>query len=293
MPTNAEKNLTGKTILITGASSGIGRSTAFEFARSSPSDLKLILTARRLDRLEQIKDEIRKEVGDGVRVHIQKLDVSKPDEIEGLVDKLPEDFRGVDVLVNNAGFMTGVERAPDIPQNVIDDVLATNVTGVIHMTQAILPIFKARPDGGKGDIIMLGSIAGREAYVGGAIYCASKAAIRSFTDALRRELINTRIRVITVDPGQVLTEFTLLRYRGDKEKADAVYAGCDPLTPDDVAEVIVFAASRRENVVVADTLLFPTYQVRPMCQTKHRNGLLKLLIKRHGFQGSIGLQRLG
>lgn len=129
------------------------------------------------------------------------------------------------------------------------------------MTQAILPIFKARPDGGKGDIINIGSIAGREAYQGGSIYCATKAAIRSFGTSLRKELIATKIRVIEIDPGQVETEFSVVRFYGDKEKADAVYAGCEPLTPDDIAEVIVFAAGRRENVVIADTLIFPNHQV--------------------------------
>ncbi|KAF2191794.1 NAD(P)-binding protein [Zopfia rhizophila CBS 207.26] len=251
------KRLTGKCILITGASSGIGRSTAFEFARTSPASLKLILTARRVDRLHQISKDIQQEVGSGVKILMKQLDVSKPDEIAKLVPSLPEEFKDVDVLVNNAGFMSGIEGPPDIPQKVIDNVWATNVTGVINMTQAILPIFKAKD---RGDIIMLGSIADREPYVGGTLYCASKAAVRIFSEALRKELISTRIRVITVAPGQVLTEFTLLRYRGNQEKADAVYAGCEPLSPDDVAEVIVFAAGRRENVVVADTLLFPNHQ---------------------------------
>lgn len=140
-------------------------------------------------------------------------------------------------------------------------MFATNVTGLINMTQAVLPIFKSRPDGGKGDIINIGSIAGREPYQGGSIYCATKAAIRSFGDSLRRELIATRIRVIEIDPGQVETEFSVVRFYGDKKKADAVYAGCEPLTPDDIAEVIVFAAGRRENVVLADTLIFPNHQV--------------------------------
>ncbi|KAH7079556.1 hypothetical protein FB567DRAFT_595549 [Paraphoma chrysanthemicola] len=258
--TSMAKNLAGKTVLITGASSGIGRSTAFEFARTSPENLKLIITARRVDRLHEIAQQIREEVGNGVKVYAKQLDVSKPEEVTGLVESLPEEFRDIDILVNNAGFMSGVERPPDVPHEVIRDVWATNITGVINMTQAILPIFKKRPDGGKGDIIFLGSIAGREPYAGGTIYCSSKAAVRAFSDALRKELINTRIRVMTVDPGQVLTEFNDIRYRFDHEAADKVYAGCDPLTPDDVAEVIVFTAGRRENVVVADTLMFPSHQ---------------------------------
>lgn len=205
MSTSSAKNLAGKTVLITGASSGIGRSCAFEFARTSPQNLKLILTARRVDRLDQIAKEITDEVGDGLKIHIVKLDVSKPDEVARLWQDLPEDFKDINILVNNAGFMSGYERAPDIPPKVIDDVWATNVTGWINMTQEFLKIAKKRDEGGRGDVVMIGSMAGREPYAGGSIYCASKAAIRSFTDALRKELIATKIRVITVDPGQVLT----------------------------------------------------------------------------------------
>ncbi|ODA80542.1 hypothetical protein RJ55_03501 [Drechmeria coniospora] len=224
----------GKTILITGASSGIGRSTALGFARTCPNDLRLILAARRIDVLRELATEIANEVGIGVKLLPVKLDVSKSDE--------------------------GVARAPEIDEGDMNVVFSTNVTGLINVTQAVLPIFQKRPDGGKGDIINIGSIAGREPYPGGSIYCASKAAVRSFTDSLRKELIATRIRVIEIDPGQVETDFSLVRFYGDKSKAQAVYAGCDPLTPDDVAEVIVFAATRRENVVVADTLLYPNHQ---------------------------------
>lgn len=139
-------------------------------------------------------------------------------------------------------------------------MMDTNVTGLVNMTQAILPIFKQRDEGGRGDIINIGSIAGRDPYANGSIYCATKAAVRAFTDAIRKELIATRIRVMEIDPGQVETEFSLVRFYGDKAKADAVYKGCEPLTPDDIAEVVVFAAGRRENVVIADTLVFPSHQ---------------------------------
>jgi short chain dehydrogenase len=140
-------------------------------------------------------------------------------------------------------------------------MFATNVTGLINMTQEVLKVYKTRDEGGRGDIINIGSIAGREAYPGGSIYCATKAAVRSFTDALRRELISTRIRVIELDPGQVETEFSMVRFYGDKSKADAVYANCEPLTPDDIAEAVVFTAGRRENVVIADMMLYPSHQV--------------------------------
>ncbi|GIJ99967.1 hypothetical protein Aspvir_003981, partial [Aspergillus viridinutans] len=278
MATAMAKRLEGKTIVITGASSGIGRSTAKEFARTSPKALKLIVTARRLDSLKQLAEEIKEEVGDGVKVLPVKLDVSNPEEVKNFVPSLPAEFQDIDVLVNNAGLVKGVAKAPEIDPEDINIMFSTNVTGLINMTQAILPIFKKRSDGGHGDIINIGSIAGREAYPGGSIYCSSKAAVKSFTDALRKELIDTRIRIIEIDPGQVetvscldledkhrahtkrLQEFSVVRFYGDKAKADAVYAGCEPLTPDDIAEVIVFAAGRRENVVIADTLIFPSHQ---------------------------------
>ncbi|KAH9897295.1 hypothetical protein F4778DRAFT_772084 [Xylariomycetidae sp. FL2044] len=270
----AARRLQGKTIVITGASSGIGRSTALEFARACPrGNLKLVLTARRLDALRQVASDIAAEVGgeeeeggegEGAqgrpRVLPVRLDVSKPEEVRGFVAGLPEDFRAIDVLVNNAGLVKGVAKAPEIAEEDLNIMFATNVTGLINMTQAILPVFQKRPGGGAGDIINIGSIAGREPYAGGSIYCATKAAVRSFTESLRKELIATRIRVQEIDPGQVETEFSVVRFYGDKSKADAVYAGCDPLTPDDIAEVVVFVASRRENVVVADTLIFPNHQ---------------------------------
>lgn len=227
MATAMGKRLEGKTIIVTGASSGIGRSTAMEFARTSPKNLKLVLTARRVDKLKEIAEEIKKQVGEGVKVLPVKLDVSNPAEVKGFVESLPAEFKEIDVLVNNAyvhaqwtgsssyyetksstcsGLVKGTAKAPEILEEDINVMFSTNVTGLINMTQAILPIFKMRGgDGGQGDIINIGSIAGREPYPGGSIYCATKAAVRSFTDALRRELIATRIRVMEIDPGQVQT----------------------------------------------------------------------------------------
>lgn len=255
------KRLEGKTVLITGASSGIGKSTAQEFARTAPKNLKLILTARRIDSLKQLAADINQEVGSGVQVLPVQLDVSKADEVAQLVQNLPKEFQQIDVLVNNAGLVRGVDKVGDIKSEDLDVMFATNVTGLINVTQAVLPQMKARGESGAGDIINVGSIAGREPYPNGSIYCATKAAVRSFTDSMRKELIATRIRVIEIDPGQVETEFSVVRFYGDKSKADAVYAGCEPLTPDDIAEIVVFTAGRRENVVVADTLVFPNHQV--------------------------------
>lgn len=265
MSAAAGRRLAGKTILITGASSGIGRSTAFEFARTAAAGggagIRLILTARRLDTLKQVAADIVAEVGaDKVQVLPVSLDVSKPAEVQAFVGTLPAAWQDIDVLVNNAGLVKGMARAPEIAEEDLNIMFATNVTGLIHLTQAVLAVFLKRPDGGRGDIINIGSIAGIEPYAGGGIYCATKAAVRSFSESLRKELIATRVRVIEVDPGQVETEFSVVRFYGDKAKADAVYAGVTPLTPDDIAEIVVFSATRPENVVIANTLVFPSHQ---------------------------------
>ena len=199
------KRLSGKTILITGASSGIGRSTAFEFARTSPQSLKLILAARRTDSLREISSAISKEVGSGVQIHTAKLDISDPSAVKAFIPSLPSEFRDIDVLVNNAGLVKGVAQSPEIKEEDIAVMIATNVTGLIQMTQEVIKVYKTRDEGGRGDVINIGSIAGREAYAGGSIYCATKAAVRSFTTALRKETINSRIRIMEIDPGQVET----------------------------------------------------------------------------------------
>lgn len=220
-----DKRLQGKTILITGASSGIGRSTAFAFARAAaPGGVKLVLAARRVDALRAVAAEMEQQFPRTQVLPVQ-LDVSDPVAVRGFVDALPPDFQDMDVLVNNAGLGRGTARAPDIQTADLDAMMNTNVLGLVHMTQAVLPRMLARNGGqGAGDIVNLGSIAGREPYVGGSIYCATKAAVRSFTDSLRKELIATRVRVISVDPGQVETEFSVVRCYGDKAQADAVYA---------------------------------------------------------------------
>lgn len=205
MSSAISKRLEGKTVLITGASSGIGKSTALEFARTSPKSLKLILTARRVDALKALAEEIKKEVGEGVQCLPAQLDMSKPGDIVSFVANLPAEFKDIDILVNNAGLVKGVDKSPAIKPEDIEVMFATNVTGLITMTQEVMKGMVKKGESGAGDIINIGSIAGREGYAGGSIYCATKAAVRTFTDALRRELIATRIRVIEIDPGQVET----------------------------------------------------------------------------------------
>jgi len=205
MSSAMSKRLEGKTVLITGASSGIGKSTALEFARTSPKSLKLILTARRMDALKSLAEQIKSEVGEGVQCLPAQVDMSKPSEIVSFVSNLPAEFKDIDVLVNNAGMVKGVAKSPEIDPEDINVMFATNVTGLITMTQEVMKGMTKRGESGQGDIINIGSIAGREGYPGGSIYCATKAAVRTFTDALRKELIATRIRVIEIDPGQVET----------------------------------------------------------------------------------------
>ncbi|VVT50766.1 uncharacterized protein SAPINGB_P002873 [Magnusiomyces paraingens] len=252
----AAERIAGKTVLITGASAGIGKATALELVGAANGNLKLILAARRVDRLEELKKHIESEYSNA-KVLAVELDVSKHDTIPGFVSSLPAEFADVDVLINNAGMVHGVERVGDIKSSDVDVMFNTNVLGMIALTQAIIPIFKKK---NSGDVVNLGSIAGRDPYPGGAIYCATKAALRSFSHSLRKEVIDTRIRVIEVDPGAVETEFSIVRYRGDKGKADAVYQGTEPLVAEDIAEIITFALTRRQNFVVAETLVFPSHQ---------------------------------
>jgi len=186
-----------------------------------------------------------------------QLDISNHGTIPGVIKSIPAEFANVDILINNAGMVFGTEKVGEIAAHDIDVMFNTNVVGLIALTQQYIPKFKAK---GFGDVVNIGSIAGLDPYPGGAIYCATKAALRSFTHSLRKETIDTRIRVIEVQPGAVETEFSVVRMRGDQAKADAVYAGTTPMEPVDIAEVITFAVTRRLNTVVADVLVFPSHQ---------------------------------
>ncbi|ODV73370.1 oxidoreductase [Cyberlindnera jadinii NRRL Y-1542] len=252
----ALQRLAGKTIFITGASSGIGKATALEYANASNGDVKLILAARRLEKLKEVEAELKKQFPN-VGVYVNTLDVSAPNAIEPFLGQLPEEFQDIDILVNNAGKALGRARVGDIKQEDIDETFNTNVLGLISITQALVKRFKEK---NSGDIVQLGSIAGKDPYPEGSIYCASKFAVRAFTESLRKELINTKIRVIEVEPGAVETEFSIVRNYGDKAKADAVYKGREPLYADDIAEAIVFATTRKQNTVIAEMLVFPSDQ---------------------------------
>ncbi|WFD33600.1 3-hydroxy acid dehydrogenase [Malassezia cuniculi] len=254
--------LHNKVVLITGASGGIGAATARLFARAGAN---VVLAARRLETLKQVEAECVQEnkaggSGQGGHYASLKLDMRVREQLDAIPDALPEWARDVDVLVNNAGLVLGVDRVGDISPDEVDVMLDTNVRGLIHLTQIFVRRFKQR---GSGHIINLGSIAGREAYPGGSIYCATKFAVHAFTSALLKELVDTPIRVSNIQPGMVETDFSVTRYRGDKSAADKVYEGLDPLTAEDIAEEIIWTASRPAHVNNAETLIFPVNQASP------------------------------
>ena len=252
----AAERLANKIVLITGALAGIGEATAREFAAAANGNLSLVLTARRQDRLHTLSSLLLKTYP-GIKVHTAGLDVSKLDTIKPFIRELPQDFASIDILVNNAGKALGKEKVGDIDEADIQDMFQTNVLGLITVTQAVLPIMKQK---NSGTIVNMGSIAGRDPYPGGSIYCATKSSVKFFSHSLRKELIDTKIRVLEVDPGAVETEFSEVRFKGDKAQAKSTYKGMTPLGPEDIAEVIVFGATRRENTVIAETLVFPTAQ---------------------------------
>ena len=257
--TKSAERIANKTILITGASSGIGEATAKEIASAANGKIKLILTARRKDKLDGLASDLTKQYPE-IKVLPVEFDVSKIETIEPFIEGLPKEFSDIDVLINNAGKALGREAIGTIESNDIQEMFQTNVLGLITLTNKVIPIMKQK---NSGDIVNLGSIAGRDAYPGGGIYCLTKSAVKSFSQVLRKELISTKIRVLEVDPGNVETEFSNIRFRGDLEKAKQVYEGTDPLYAEDIAEVIVFGITRKEKTVIADTLVFSTNQASP------------------------------
>ncbi|KAH8833585.1 NAD(P)-binding protein [Flagelloscypha sp. PMI_526] len=268
--------LIGKTVIVTGASSGIGAATSilfakvsfrlFEAPRMTQTSIRLGATSSTLldesmpwKRLNSLAVEAHKVggTGKGGNFHSVVLDVSDTKSVASFWDKVPAELRDVDILVNNAGFVLGVEHAGSIAQEDIEAMFATNVFGLIAMSQLLLKDFKVK---NTGHIINLGSIAGKEPYAGGSIYTATKHAVNAFTQSMMRELVNTKIRVTEIQPGMVETEFSVVRFRGDKSKADKVYDGIQPLIGEDIAEEIVWAASRPPHVNIAETLIFPVNQ---------------------------------
>ncbi|KAJ3291941.1 hypothetical protein HK104_005697 [Borealophlyctis nickersoniae] len=251
--------LSGKTVLVTGASAGIGEACAIEFAKEGSH---LVLAARRIDRLKELKERLAKE-SPATRVCAVELDVRDRKSVFETIQSLPSEFSDIDVLVNNAGLVIGMETIDTIAEEAVHTMIDTNVKGLLWVTQAVLPGMKTR---GRGHIINVSSISGREVYPGGGVYCASKHAVDALTRTLRLELVDTPLNVTSIEPGMVETEFSVVRFRGDKAKADSVYAGVEPLTGKDIAEVrilivtVVFAANRPPHVQIASMLVLPTAQ---------------------------------
>ena len=231
------------TVLITGASSGIGAACAQAFAGAGA---RLILAARRRDRLEAVAAGLQTET------ELLELDVRDRDAVTAALAD-----REVDVLLNNAGLAAGMEPLQTGDPDLWDRMIDTNVTGLLNVTRAVVPGMVAR---GRGHVINLGSIAGRETYPNGAVYCATKAAVDRITTGLRMDLNGTGVRVSTVDPGLVETEFSVVRFDGDRDRASRVYEGMTPLTADDVAETVLWVADRPNHVQVAQVVLLPTDQ---------------------------------
>ena len=244
-----------KTItLITGASSGIGYSCAVRFADAGS---RLILAARRKDRLEALATDLRSK---GAEVLTFELDVRDREAVEGALGNLPEHWRSVDVLVNNAGLSRGLDKLHEGKVEDWEEMIDTNVKGLLYVSRTVIPGMVQRD---KGTVINIGSVAGHDVYPGGNVYSATKHAVDALTRSLRMDLIDTSVRVCTVDPGLVETEFGKVRFRGNTERADAVYRNMQPLTPDDVAEAVLFCATRPPHVQLAEIIILPTAQASP------------------------------
>lgn len=245
-------SLANKWILITGASSGFGAATARAFGAERA---KLILGARRVDRLKAVAAEAR--ACGSPEVHVHALDVSKTESVEQFIAWTKTKTATIDVLLNNAGGAHGLDTVATAKDEDWEAMIQSNVLGLLRMTRATLPLMAQNPG---SSIINIGSIAGHVAYEGGATYCAAKAAERSITQALRLELNGTGIRVGSIDPGLAETEFSMVRFKGDAARAKKVYEGVNPLTAEDIAETIIWVASRPPHVNIDELLIKPTDQ---------------------------------
>lgn len=239
-----------KTICITGATSGFGRACAERFAAEG---WRLILTGRRVDRLQALQAQLGT-----VPVHVVELDVRDFSAVEAMVRDLPQDFQAIDVLVNNAGLALGLEGAHQTDIRDWDTMIDTNIKGLCYLTRCILP---GMVDRNQGHIINMGSIAGTYPYPGGNVYGATKAFVKQFSRNLLTDLNHTKVRVTNIEPGLSESEFSVVRFHGDKDKADAVYKGTEPLRPVDIAEIVHWVTSVPPHVNIN------TVEVMPVCQS--------------------------
>lgn len=241
-----------KIALITGATSGIGEATAIEFAKH---DYNLIITGRRAGRLVELAKKLTSDYN--VQVKTLVFDVRINDSVVESIHSLPEDWKKIDVLVNNAGLASGLDPIQNGDLEDWDKMIDTNVKGLLYVSKAIIPMMIANK---KGHIVNIGSIAGKEVYANGNVYCASKHAVEALTKSMRIDLLKEGIKVSSVSPGLVETEFSQVRFHGDTDRAAEVYKGFEPLSAEDIAETIWFIASRPAHVNINDVLIMPTVQ---------------------------------
>ena len=246
------ESLKEKIVFITGASSGIGKSCAYAFGKAGAN---LIINARRKNLIDEIADDIRKKFG--VKVYAYKLDITKRDDVVNSIKTLPVEFKNIDILINNAGLARGLSKFYEDNPDDWEEMIDTNVKGLLYATHAVLPIMLERKS---GHIINIGSIAGREAYPKGAIYCATKHAVDAITRSLRMDTIDKNILVSTIDAGLVETNFSKIRFHGDEEKAKSIYKGLTPLTGNDVADAVLYCATRPPHVNIAEITLLAARQ---------------------------------
>lgn len=241
-----------KTVLITGASSGIGAACAKIFAQQGA---KLILCARRLEKIQTLAKKLQEQFN--TISYCLELDVRDKNAVQTQIENLPAEWQQIDILINNAGLAAGMEFFYDANTDDFDQMIDTNVKGLLYVTRAIVPQMKSRNE---GHIINIGSISGHEVYPKGSVYCATKFAVNALTKGFKQDLFGSKIRVTSIDPGMVETDFSLVRFKGDQERAESVYKGANPLSPDDVADAVYYCASRPPHVNVLDMILLPVNQ---------------------------------
>ncbi|MBD2440864.1 SDR family oxidoreductase [Nostoc sp. FACHB-110] len=254
-------SLQNQIILITGASSGIGTACAKVFAGAGA---KLILAARRLERLQQLADDLHKEFG--TATHLLQLDVRDRPAVEYSIANLPPDWSNIDILINNAGLSRGLDKLHEGDFQDWEEMIDTNIKGLLYLTRYVVPGMVSR---GRGHVVNIGSIAGHQTYPGGNVYCATKAAVKAISEGLKQDLLGTPVRVSSVDPGMVETEFSEVRFHGDGERAKRVYQGVTPLTPDDIADVILFCTTRSPHVNINEVILMPVDQASATLVHRH------------------------
>ncbi len=239
-------------VLITGASSGIGAACAKVFANAGA---KLILAARRLERLQELADEVSKNFT--TDIHLVQLDVRDRTAVESAISTLPPSWSEIDILINNAGLSRGLDKLHEGDFQDWEEMIDTNIKGLLYLTRYVVPGMVKRD---RGHVVNIGSIAGHQTYPSGNVYCGTKAAVRAISEGLKQDLLGTPIRVSSVDPGMVETEFSDVRFHGDSDRANKVYQGVKPLTPDDVADVVFFCVTRPSHVNINEVVLMPVDQ---------------------------------